>query len=234
MCCWGVKSYGKCEVLHTSHLWSRAEWAASRDGRVSPPRARISAIRWALLIALGIAGAIAAHAIGYRLAHTDAHGRHLALMASGHAYWPFAIQFAVFGGLVALLGHILLGAFRAHVSFQTTEALTLGAVFVRLSGIQVGTFLALEVGERLIAGSGLPWGEVALWVGIPIQVLVAAVGALVLTRAENLGARLGHAHRLPEPRRAFEALIPAGDQGLACREPRGELSARAPPRIRSA
>ena len=223
----GDDQVGGKDILCEQGLGARR--VHTRRRLVSRPRTGLPATLWALLAALGIAGVVLGHAIGYWLAHPHAHGRHLVLAASGHGYWALAIPLAILGAVIALLGQAALGAFRGGTPPSSSARPTVVGVFVRLSAVQIGIFVALELGERLVGGAGMPWAEVAFWLGLPIQVLVAGTGAVALRGAEEVGTRLARAHRYPKPRRGRARLLLARGDRLRSRAPGGRRGARAPP-----
>lgn len=140
------------------------------------PRYRDGVRRIAAVAAVAAAGALAGHAVGYHLArptHAVAH------LTTGHGYS---------GALAAVV--LPLGA-AALVALAIRHARRTGGVpglTVRsLAGVQLGIFLAQELGERLAAGQGLDLArDRGVWWGVIAQVVIA----WLLVRALRLGAAI--------------------------------------------
>ena len=128
------------------------------------------------VLGLALGGVLAGHTITYLVLEPDAHQRAEVLARSGHAYLHVANALgvaAVVVSLAVLFLHGVLG--RPEVARR--------ALLGRFLAFQISAFLAMEIVERLIAGSGLAHiGSVAL-VGVPTQLLVgiAICGLIALT-----------------------------------------------------
>lgn len=160
---------------------------------------------------VGIAGFGVAlgHWVTYAVDVPDAHARAGVLAGTGHAYLPLATQLAVVAGIAAsaivLLGR-LMGRDHGRTPWNT---------FARLAGFQVGTFISMEVLERVASGSSvihLLHGTI-LPVGILVQVAIAGVGAallwLLLRTVDAIADRLAGATL---SRRPTIAWIRSGDR----------------------
>jgi hypothetical protein len=132
-------------------------------------------------IVLGIASGcvVLGHWFTYILVDPSAEARASLLTRTGHAYLGVASQLALDVTLAALA---LL--FLKRFAPNERGAPAFGALGRRLAGFQVGAFLAMEVGERLASGS--PLSELShgalLPVGIAVQMVLAALGAVVILR----------------------------------------------------
>jgi hypothetical protein len=151
---------------------------------------------------MATAGVVLGHWLSYVLALPETRLRDQVLIASGHGYWLSAVKFAVVA-LVVALGTVAV----RHLSGRGRDAAPLGerlsSLTLRLAVVQVVGFTAMEVTERLAYGA--PIGGMFLhhlyFLGLAVQILVAAAGALVLlwfgraaaSVAAGLGARPGRA-----------------------------------------
>ena len=118
---------------------------------------------------LAVAGLVAGHCLAFRMfGNVDPHAHHHA----GHSHAPYV--FALIAGiLVAAIGSVIdhrIGTKRASIARTT----------VVLSGVQIAGFLGLSILDRMTGASGTEIGSRAFWVGLAIQVIVAALGAIVL------------------------------------------------------
>jgi hypothetical protein len=113
-----------------------------------------------------------------------------ALELTAHAYLGKAAVLAAALGLMSFLYWLAVGALKArrgHIS--------LSSIGVALAGIQVVGFTVQEILERILTGASAHHLLPVLAVGIPLQILIAAAGALLvvgLFRAgEKIAAALG-------------------------------------------
>lgn len=178
-----------------------------------------------------LAGLLAAHALGYRLAISDPHARADALAHSGHDYFsyvPFALTVCL-GVLLAGLALQALSAFRGEPRRPATSPL-----IVLLSPV---AFVAQEIVERLAHT-----GEVSLMIAVEPAFLIGlalqlpfALAALLLAWALDSAARVvGHA-LVSAPRPTFHVLAPAPVRVSAAPRPAGlarGYGERAPPLLR--
>ena len=131
---------------------------------------------------LSIAGMAAGHYLTYLVAAPHQHTRTELLQETGHAgESPFLIL--AISALLAACISVLAG----HGARVRTR---LWVTAVRLFVFQVGAFLALETGERIIAGADLGQAaiEPVLWLGILVQLLVAGAGAFILRALRSAAA----------------------------------------------
>lgn len=151
---------------------------------------------WACIAGLSIAGVVAAHEASYLLVHPDPHARNAALDLGGHGYWDLAVSGALVVGMTALLARMR-GAFLAARS-ASGERTSLRSLWARLGLVQVGVFSVAEVVERIASGTlASITNEWAVWLGLPILLLVALIGALVLRVAERAGVAVARRMRRP-------------------------------------
>lgn len=192
------------------------------------------ALRVLWLAGLALAGVVAGHAIAYTIALPDPEARSALLATTGHGYWRAAVAAGLSAGLcsaAAFLAHRARDAARSSVSASGLPPW----LAPRLAAVQIGLFVAIELAERLGAGSPLH-GLVShglLWRGVLGQVLVAAVATLILRWLAHLaefvgrlvaGGRRPHRRLVRFPRPASDA--PASGSDWAA------LGARAPPVLR--
>jgi hypothetical protein len=132
--------------------------------------------------ALGIAagGVLAGHWLTYLIVRPDHHDRASLLATTGHGYLGAVVEVAWLVGLVAIASAILGGLVRS-------EPPSLRSVAVRLGAFQLGAFVMLEIGERVVAGSfeGLPAVAVT---GAAVQIVVAVTSAWLLRRLAGAAA----------------------------------------------
>lgn len=156
------------------------------------------------VIGFAVAGLVLAHVLSYVIAVPDPYHRDLLLQRTGHDYLPAFGQAALMLFLAAV----------AAVVFRTSRrgagpAERFAPLATRLTLVQVGAFVAQELLERTLSGSGfadLRHGHVLI-VGVTAQIAVALVGAALLrwlARASHgLGEILGSGLPLPRPVPAF-------------------------------
>jgi hypothetical protein len=149
-------------------------------------------IRAVVLFATAGAGLVGGHLLGYLAMAPDRGRRSLLLATTGHAYLSKAVVLSAAAAIVAAAAAAVLGAARAR---GTARPPVSGAwnVGVRLAGLQILGFVGLEVGERVMAGASLEDLAAVLALGAPLQLLVAALGAFVLSlvaRAAEMVARI--------------------------------------------
>jgi hypothetical protein len=138
--------------------------------------AGVSRRRFATL-SVAAAGVLAGHWLTYLVSVPDARARTAVLAATGHGYLSLA------GELVTLLAALSIAAVFVGALVDAGSAPRPGrALAVRLSAIQVGAFVAMELLERVLAGSpvGALFRGGILPTGVLANVGVALMGAIVL------------------------------------------------------
>ncbi len=126
------------------------------------------------------AGVVTSHALAYRL--TQAAGtRNDSTTGAGHRYWVYFVVLAV-AGLIAGLAAFALQRVRAGAGADRSFNRFFGSTFARLILWQAGAFLLLEGTERLLSGGDLVSlaQEPAIAMGLIVQAVVAALGALLM------------------------------------------------------
>jgi len=147
-------------------------------------------------------GVLLGHWLAYAVAFPATAERQHVLADTGHAYWLTAVRLSVVlvvVGLAVVVGR-LAGADHAD---SAGERLTI--LSRRLTGVQVGAFVAMELIERLVNGS--PLGDLldhkVFFLGLAAQVVVACAGAVVLLwfgRAAEAVVETLRRDPLPRPR----------------------------------
>jgi hypothetical protein len=157
-----------------------------------------------ILVGTGATGTVLGHAIGYVVAVPGGAERAELLRHSGHGYLPGMAAVAALAAVTAVAVTAARGFRRGRGSLSPRPGWWWSAL--RLSAIQSAAFVAMEVSERAAAGAHLSasFGRI-LALGILIQVLVAAVGAAILSLVEGTAERIGKAGQI-EP---FGAPVPA-------------------------
>jgi hypothetical protein len=152
--------------------------------------ARLRTVRGAALAGIAAGGLLAGHALDYFVVFPSGDHRSHVLAVTGHGYLPSAALVAVLTLLFGLAVAAVLGA--RDTRRADPVALKPHAFTAALVALQVGGFLALESGERLLTGAGLSdlTGPL-LGVGIVFQVLVALAGRLLFTAFYRAGAAIG-------------------------------------------
>lgn len=173
-------------------------------------------------------GLVVGHFLSYLIAMPDPARRALVLASTGHGYLHLAGDLAVILGFAAA---VTVGL-RAVDGREETEHSSTARLAWRLGSLQAGAFVAMELGERLVSGSGV--GELfnspLFGIGIVVQIGIAAIGAVLLRWIWRVAVRIADALVRPPRRR------PAGMVWVRAASSRnlrpafaGTLSARGPP-----
>lgn len=129
---------------------------------------------------------VAAHALAYALAHADSVTRAHHLDASGHGYFGTLAAVAISAALIAL-GMGILGSIRGEASVHRRS---------HLAWLSCGTFVVLEVIERLITGSlATLWDEPAVLIALPLTLIAAWVAAALGNLSISIGRALAYLTR---------------------------------------
>lgn len=145
-------------------------------------------------------GVIVGHWLSYLLALPETRLRGEVLLASGHGYWLSAVKIAVVA-LVAALGTVAIRHLSGRERSGGPFGERLSSLTLRLAVLQLLGFTAMEVTERIAFGApvGAMFTHHLYVLGLAVQILVAAVGAVVLlwfartadrVRSAVLGKRL--------------------------------------------
>jgi hypothetical protein len=192
-------------------------------------------LRAVVLFATAAAGLVGGHLLGYAFAEPDARARDALLARTGHSYLSKALIVAAAAAIVAGIGASVLGALRSRR--RVDGSLRFRSVALPLMALQVSWFVLLEAGERLLAGAPMTdlVGPVVL-LGLPLQALVAALGALLLLAVARTAAAVARAlSRGPasaEPTTSDP--LPAPPVRLPARVPTSPRVTRGPPLVRIA
>ncbi len=126
-------------------------------------------------------GVIAGHWLSYLLAIRETRLREQILSTSGHGYWLGAVKIAVVVALVGL-GSVAIRHLSGRERSDAPFGERMSSLTVRLAVLQLIGFTAMEVAERIAFGA--PVGAMFLHhlylLGLAVQIVVAAAGALVL------------------------------------------------------
>lgn len=142
------------------------------------------------------AGTVLGHWVAYLIAIPASATRARVLAESGHGYWLWAVQVAM---ALAAAGLALLAIRRLRARAPQPSS-TFG--FHRLVLYQASMFVAVEIVERLIVGEPVSqlFAHDVLFLGLLVQVVVAAVGARFLRWFERTIERIAEVFRLRAPR----------------------------------
>jgi hypothetical protein len=183
------------------------------------------------LAGMAVVGAVLGHWLSYLLAVPDPHLRAEILSQTGHGYWILAIKAAVLFGFAAL-GTILVRSFIGSTRGQHPPEDRPAMLALRLAGVQVSAFVAMEAVERTIAGEAFTqmFQHHLLLLGVAIQIAVACVGALVLLWFGRIAATLSRWVAPPRfDRSQVRHLLPALAVALPPQVLRGGTGLRGPP-----
>jgi hypothetical protein len=178
--------------------------------------------------AFAFVGLIVGHLLSYLIAIPDPTRRATVLADSGHAYLHLAGDVAVILGFAAA---VTVGL-RAVAARDATDRSSAARFAWRLGSLQAGAFIAMELGERLVSGGtfGELFADHLFGIGIVVQLVIAAAGALLLRLIGRVAVRIADALAPPPRRRPARTLwVRPGSS----RSPRpafaGTVSTRAPP-----
>jgi hypothetical protein len=172
---------------------------------------------------IAVAGAVGAglalsHWLAYLIAVPHAHERERLLEYTGHGYWPLAAAVAAALGLVALVVTGARAVARARDADSGQQRLC--QLVVRLAGMQLPAFVLLEAIERLASGAAdLEFVlQAPFLVGLGLQLLVATVLGVFLSRFARVAARLARILlRGKLPGRSAALLLPTRPAAMPAR-----------------
>ena len=150
-----------------------------------------------LPVVAAVAGEALGHSLDYLLVFPNGAERARHLHATGHAYWPWAALVATGAG-VAALGLVARRSAGALAGGRNCANPLRASVHVAgQAGCQLGIFAVMEVLERMVTGTPLVslLHAPELWVGLALQVVLAAVCVTVLAFVERLVGRVAAALR---------------------------------------
>ena len=130
--------------------------------------------------ALAAAGVGLTHVLAYFLTAPDPTARRELLEQTAHGYWSYASAFAL-GVLVAGLSGFVISRVRERALRPQSGRALYFFITTRLVVLQAVGFLVLEASERAVAGGLVDvLAEPVVLLGLGIQAVVAAIGALFL------------------------------------------------------
>ncbi|HUR23654.1 MAG TPA: hypothetical protein VMZ73_07260 [Acidimicrobiales bacterium] len=142
-----------------------------------------------VVITLALAGVGVGHVGEYVLLAPEDHARHELLASTGHHYLPFVLNAVAFVALLGLALVFVLGVGRGlGPAGRRGRALRWPSF---LPAAQMLAFVALEVGERLLADAPLTDLGVVLAIGVPLQAIVGFLAGRLAAELEEAGERLG-------------------------------------------
>jgi hypothetical protein len=137
--------------------------------------ARLDKLRELASCAIATVGVVFGHAITYVLIQPNAHARNVMLTATGHGYLPAFAETALVGSGLATMW-----LFLSRLSHRGGELPRLSSLAVRMSGIQVGIFAAMETLERVHAHAPVGGLWRILLIGAIVQAVTATLGAFLI------------------------------------------------------
>ncbi|MEA2685580.1 MAG: hypothetical protein QOE93_775 [Actinomycetota bacterium] len=140
-----------------------------------------------------VAGIGLGHVLEYAALVPDSHHRRAVLTESGHHYLPTVLVLVSYLAVLAVTVRFLTGVRRGIVGRHAPPAPAAGDWARVLPLAQAVAFVALEIGERLVAHAPLADLGRVLLLGLPLQVVVGLVVASVLAALARTGEQLGRA-----------------------------------------
>lgn len=158
-----------------------------------------------VVIAIALAGVGVGHVAEYMLLAPDDHTRHELLASTGHHHMSSALNAVAFVALLALAVVFVLGVGRGMG--RTGSRWRAMPWSSALPVAQMLAFVALEVGERVVAQAPLTDLGVVLAIGLPLQAVLGFLSGCIIAELEQAGERLGqrlrktilHARRATAP-----------------------------------
>jgi hypothetical protein len=181
---------------------------------------------------MAAAGVVAGHWLAYLLAVPVSAERAHVLAASGHGYWSLAIKAAVVLAVLSL-GTVLLRRLSGRLLGDEPVSERPSRVALRLALLQVAAFTAMEATERLVAGAPVAgmFAHHVFVLGLALQILAAAAGALVLLWFGRFAERIAEIlARVRFPRRRPALAVPIRLATTPAHALRGAAGVRGPPR----
>jgi hypothetical protein len=181
------------------------------------------------LLAMASVGLMAGHSLTYLRLTPSLSGRNAMLASSGHTYLHKMMAFAPALALMCALYWLTAGFLKSRRGgpspLRTAATLAL---------IQTIGFGGQEVLERLLAGAPMHHLASVLLLGIPLQLIVASVGALLVTALHKAGEKLGELLRGTGPDRVTTVRLPLlRSVDFSSAVPAGGLRSRGPPALSS-
>jgi hypothetical protein len=185
-------------------------------------------IRAVALLAVASVGLMVGHSLTY-LKLAPSHGVRTALLGiTGHSYLDKILAFGPALTLMCALYWMAAGALKSRYRRPS-----LAGTAVALALIQTLGFAGQEVLERLLSGAPLHDLGSVLLLGIPLQLIVAALGALLVTALHKAGRKLGALLNGPQPQRSTPPRPVVRSITFLSAVPDGGLRSRGPPALSS-
>ncbi|HVL51161.1 MAG TPA: hypothetical protein VM754_06645 [Actinomycetota bacterium] len=182
-------------------------------------------LRTLALLAIACAGLLGGHWLTYLRLAPSAGTRAALLEASGHGYLDRAMVLSGALALMAVLFWLADGALKRGPGRPS-----LAGTALVLAAVQVAGFTGQEVLERVLAGAPLADLSTVLLVGLPLQVMVAAAGAVLVTALHRAGHLIATTLSRSGPVAAPSPKIPLDPSvHFTCAVPSGGLRSRGPP-----
>jgi len=162
-------------------------------------------VAWVSIVPLMVAGLLAGHSLGYRLALPDAHTRGDALAVSGHGYLGYA-PLALVVCLGALLAALVLRALATFKGMPNRPAAS--PAIVLLPPI---AFIVQEYVERLAYSGHVHWTtalQPSFLVGLALQLPFALAALLIAWVLDSAAQALGRALAAAPPRPLVRVFVP--------------------------
>lgn len=189
------------------------------------PMGRLRAVA---LLAVASTGLMAGHSLTY-LKLAPSHGVRTALLGiTGHSYLDNLLAFGPAMALMSALYWLAAGAMKSRSRLPS-----LAGTAAALALIQTLGFAGQEVLERLLSGAPLHDLGSVLLLGIPLQLIVAALGALLVTALHKAGRKLGALLGGPQARRTSPERPLVRSITFLSAVPNGGLRSRGPPALSS-
>lgn len=185
-------------------------------------------LRAVALLAVASVGLMVGHSLTY-LKLAPSHGVRTALLGiTGHSYLDKILAFGPALALMAALYWMASGTLKTRCRRPS-----LIGTAVALALIQTIGFAGQEVLERLLSGAPLHDLGSVLLLGIPLQLIVAALGALLVSALHKAGRKLGALLHGPQARPATPARPVVRSISFVSAVPNGGLRLRGPPALSS-
>ena len=187
-------------------------------------------LRAVALLAVASVGLMVGHSLTY-LKLAPSHGVRTALLGiTGHSYLDKILAFGPALALMTALYWMASGALRTQTRFRQPSLI---GTAVALALIQTIGFAGQEVLERLLSGAPLHDLGSVLLLGIPLQLIVAVLGALLVSALHKAGRKLGALLHGPQARPATPARPVVHSISFVSAVPNGALRSRGPPALSS-
>ena len=189
----------------------------------------IGRIRAAALLAVASVGLLAGHSFTY-LKLAPSHGARTTLLGiTGHGYLDKVLALVPALALMSALYWVAAGALKSRYGRPSLMGTALALALIQTLG-----FTGQEIVERLVAGAPLHDLGSVLLLGIPLQLIVAALGAVLVTALHRAGRKIAHLLGGSGPVRQSTPLQPLlRTVTFLSTVPTGGLRTRGPPALSS-